>query len=62
MQNEFERYFPEINISSILMKVAGNPFVCKVEDVPEPIEEEFIELINDSFAKEEFYACNLEKF
>ena len=33
LQNEFERYFSKINTSSILMKVAGNPFLCKVEDV-----------------------------
>ena len=60
LQNKFERYFPEINSFSILMKVARNPFVCKVEDVPEAIQEEFIELTNDSFAKDEFYTCNLE--
>ena len=30
-QNEFERYFPEINTSSILMKVARNPFPCTVK-------------------------------
>ena len=62
LQNEFERYFPEINTSSILMKVARNFFVCKVEDVPEAIQEEFIELTNDSFAKDEFHTCNLEEF
>ena len=44
------------------MKVARNPFVCKVEDVPEAIQEEFIELTNDSFAKDEFHTCNLEEF
>ena len=59
LQNEFEQYFPVINTSSILMKVARNPFVCKVEDVPEAIQEEFIELTNDSFAKDEFHTCNL---
>ena len=62
LQNEFERYFPKINTSGILMKEARNPFVCKVEDVPEAIQEEFIELTNDSFAKDEFHICNLEEF
>ena len=62
LQNEFERYFLEINTSSILMKVTRNPFVCKVEDVPEAIQEEFIELTNNSFAKVEFHTCNLEEF
>jgi len=59
LQDEFERYFPEINTGSVLMKVARNPFVYKVEVVPEAIQEEFIELTNDSFAKDEFHSCNL---
>ena len=29
LQNEFERYFPKINTSSILIKVARNPFLCR---------------------------------
>ena len=29
LQNEFERYFSEINTSSILIKVARNPFLCR---------------------------------
>ena len=40
LQNEFEQYFFEINTSSILMKVARNHFLCKVEDVPETIQED----------------------
>ena len=62
LQDEFERYFPEINTGSILMKVARNPFVYKVEDIPEAIQEEFIELTNDSSAKDGFHSCNLEEF
>ena len=31
LQNEFERYFFEINTSSVLMKVATNPFLCIVK-------------------------------
>ena len=62
MQNEFQRCFPKINTSRILIKVARNPFACKVEDVPEAIQEEFVELANDSFAKDEFHTCNLEEF
>ena len=62
LQNEFERYFLEINTSSILMKVARNPFICKVEDVSEAIQEHCKELTNDSFAKDEFHTCNLEEF
>ena len=44
------------------MKVARNPFIHKVEDVPEAIQEEFTELTNDSFAKDKFHSCKLEKF
>ena len=53
--------FPEINTGSILMKVARNPFIYKVEDVSEAIQEEFTELTNDSFAKDEFHSCKLEE-
>ena len=62
LQDEFKRYFPEINTGRILMKVARNPFIHKVEDVPKAIQEEFTELTNDSFAKDEFHSCKLEKF
>ena len=62
LKNEFKRYFLELNTSSILMKVARNPFVCKVEDVPEAIQEHCKELTNDSFAKDKFHTCNLEEF
>ena len=44
------------------MKVARNPFIHKVEDVPEAIQEESTELTNDSFAKDEFHSCKLEEF
>ena len=62
MQNDFERYFLEINTSKILIKVARNLFICKVEDVPKAIQKEFIELTNNSFAGNEFHTCNLEGF
>ena len=61
LQDEFERYFPEINTGSILMKVARNPFIHNAEDVPEAIQEEFTELTNDSFAKDEFHTCKLKE-
>ena len=44
------------------MKVAGNPFVYKMKDVPEAIQDEFVELTNNSFAKDEFQSCNQEEF
>ena len=60
LQDEFVRHFPEITTSSILMKLTRNLFLCNLEDVPEAIQEEFIELIKSSFAKDEFHSCNLE--
>ena len=51
LQDEFERYFSEINTGSILMKVARNPFIYKVEDVPEAIQKEFTELKKRFFCK-----------
>ena len=62
LQDEFERHFPEIITSSILMKVARNPFLGKVEDVSEAVPEKFIELTNNSFAKDKFHTCNLEEY
>ena len=62
LQNEFERYFPKINTGSILMKVARNSFIHKVEDVPQAIQEEFIELTHDSIAKDEFHSCKVKEF
>ena len=62
LQDEFERYFSEINTGSSLMKGARNPFIRKVEDVPEAIQEEFTELINSSFAKDELHSCKLKEF
>ena len=57
LQDEFEQYFLKINTGSILMKVARNLFIHKVEDVLEAIQEEFTELTNDFFAKDEFRSC-----
>ena len=62
LQDEFERYLPEINTGSTLMKVARNPFIHKVEDVPKAIQEEFTELTNDSLAKDKFHSSKLEEF
>ena len=62
LQDEFERYFPEINTGSILMKVTRNPFIHKMEGVPEAIQEEFTESTNVSFAKNEFHSCKPEEF
>ena len=62
LQNELERYLSQINTSSLLMKIARNPFACKKKDVPEAFQEEFLKLTNDPFAKDEFCTCSLQEF
>ena len=56
MKDEFTRYFPEIRQSEF--NLVRNPFVQKVEDcIPDDqddVQEEFINLINDSGAKAYF--------
>ena len=44
------------------MKLTRNHFLYNLEDVPEVIQEEFIELINSSFVKDEIHSSNLEAF
>ena len=62
LQNEFERYFSEINTGINLIKGTKNSLVHKLKDVPEAIQEEFIELTNDSFSKDKFHSFKLKEF
>jgi hypothetical protein len=62
LENEFNRYFPEINTDSIEMSIIRNPFACQVDDVPQEIQENFLELTNDSFMKGEFQRLELSDF
>ncbi|XP_045121984.1 protein ZBED8-like [Portunus trituberculatus] len=60
--DEFKRYLPGINTEDISMRLARNPFICQVDDVPEDIQNEFLELKYDSSAKDEFRAQDHEEF
>ena len=60
--DEFKRYFPGINTEEISMRLTRNPFICQVDDVPEDMQNEFLELKHDSSAKDEFHAQDLEEF
>ena len=39
-----------------------SPFKCVVETIPEDIQEEFLELVHDSFSKDEFQILRLSDF
>uniref|UniRef100_UPI00358F59FB protein FAM200C-like n=1 Tax=Myxine glutinosa TaxID=7769 RepID=UPI00358F59FB len=55
LQEEFRHYFHEIDANeNAQLKLARNPFRCTVDDLPDGIQEEFLELINNTAAKEEF--------
>ena len=62
LQGEFERYFPGINTEGIEMVLARDPYKCKVDDLPEDLQEEFLELTNNSSAKIEYDSLSLHNF
>ena len=51
LQGEFERYFRGINTEGIEMVLTRDPYKCKVDDIPEDLQEEFLELTNNSSVK-----------
>ena len=59
---EFTKYFPGINTEDPLIAMVRNPFKCVVETIPEDIQEEFLELVHDSFSKDEFQILSLSDF
>ncbi|XP_066981062.1 protein FAM200C-like [Macrobrachium rosenbergii] len=55
LQEEFIRYFHETDRNeNVQLTLARNPFRYTVDDLPDDIQEEFLELINNTAAKEEF--------
>jgi len=65
LKEEFTRYFPEYGIvdTDDLKKLIRNPFIVEVNNVQEEMQEELIELQNDSNLKSSFeYNPNLEEF
>ena len=62
LQGEFERYFPGNNTEGIEMILARDPYKCKVDDLPEDLQEEFLELTNNSSAKIEYNSLSLHNF
>ena len=54
--------FPGINTEGIEMILARDPYKCKVDDLPEDLQEEFLELTNNSSAKIEYNSLSLRNF
>ncbi|XP_047145649.1 protein FAM200A-like [Hydra vulgaris] len=57
---EFGNYFPDMNLLS--SEVIISPFSCDVKNVKEEAQEEFIELKNDTTAKDHFKVAPLNNF
>ena len=51
LYREFESYFPEIHTESIQMRLAKNPFIIIVDDIPEEMENKFLSLVNNTSMK-----------
>lgn len=63
LHSQFQHYFPDLNIATA--NLARNPFRCNEEDIGSSdtdIQEEFIDLQNDSFAKDCFKKSELISF
>ena len=53
-------YFPEL--SELESKLIRNPFIVNVHLLPDNMQEEFLELLSDSIAKDLFETLSLTKF
>ncbi|KAI6652955.1 Zinc finger protein [Oopsacas minuta] len=59
---EFTKYSPGINTEDPLIPMVRNPFKYVVETMPYDIQEVFLELVHDSFSKDEFQILSLSDF
>lgn len=60
LQNELKRYFPDMY--EVDLKLIRNPFHTDIASVNDNIQEEFIDLVNDSSARDHFEKESLIKF
>ena len=60
LRMELRSYFPEL--SEVESKLIRNPFIVNVQSLPDSILEEFLELVNNSVAKDAFETLTLTKF
>ena len=62
LENEFHRYYQDINSESQIWLMTRNLFVVDVLQLPEEFQEEFLEMKADSTMKDDFHLLTLEKF
>ena len=60
--DEFDRYFPGIDNEDIMFQLTRNPFNRNSTRLPLSVQDEFLELINDSFAKDDYEVLDLSDF
>ena len=62
LQGEFARYFPGINAERVESTLVRDPFRGSVDEAPEELHEELVEIENDSASKDQFKFVDLEEF
>lgn len=63
LSDELDKYFPKSNNDKEALKnLARDPFKRCVEEIPEELQEEFLEFYNDSTMKDEFRTKTVEEF
>ena len=62
LEGEFICYFPDIQEKSTEWSFIRNPFVCSVEDVPDNLQEEFLDMKFNKVAQIYFNSQPLDKF
>ncbi|CAH1971093.1 unnamed protein product [Acanthoscelides obtectus] len=62
LEDEFRRYYRDINSESPIWHMTRNPIVVDVSQLPEEVQEEFLEMKADSTMKDDFHLLILEKF
>ena len=60
LRMELQSYFPKL--SEVESKLIRNSFIGNEQSLPDSIQEELLEMVNDSVAKDAFETLNLTKF
>jgi len=59
---EFDWYFSKLPPEKKIIDLTHNPFQRSVEEIPEDLQEDFIELINNSATEDDFKHLLIEEF
>ena len=62
LRDEFQHYFPEVDMARDELSFIRNPFTSDVHRVPEYLQEEFLELKNDLAAQDMYQRSTMENF